>query len=88
MTIKKLYRCRWDRKIAGVFGGLGQYINIDPTILRLIAVFLIIPTGVITLPLLYLIAALLIPESPSRAYIQPKFKKLMRNPRKRVFAGI
>jgi sirohydrochlorin cobaltochelatase len=35
---KKLYRTRTDRKIWGVCGGLAKYFNIDPTIVRIIAV--------------------------------------------------
>jgi phage shock protein PspC (stress-responsive transcriptional regulator) len=35
---KKLYRSRTDRKIWGVCGGLAKYFNIDPTIVRIIAV--------------------------------------------------
>jgi phage shock protein PspC (stress-responsive transcriptional regulator) len=34
----KLYRSRDDRKIWGVCGGLAKYLNIDPTIIRVIAV--------------------------------------------------
>ena len=33
--MKKLYRSN-DRKIAGVCGGLAEYINIDPTVIRVI----------------------------------------------------
>ena len=33
---KKLYRSRTDRKIWGVCGGLAQYFDIDPTIVRVI----------------------------------------------------
>jgi phage shock protein PspC (stress-responsive transcriptional regulator) len=35
---KKLYRSLSDRQIAGVCGGLGQYFNIDPTLVRLLFV--------------------------------------------------
>jgi len=35
---KKLHRSKTDRKIWGVCGGLAQYFNIDPTIVRVIAV--------------------------------------------------
>lgn len=35
---KKLYRSRTDRKIWGVCGGLAKYFDIDPTIMRVIAV--------------------------------------------------
>lgn len=35
---KKLYRSKTDRKLWGVCGGLAKYFNIDPTIVRVIAV--------------------------------------------------
>jgi phage shock protein PspC (stress-responsive transcriptional regulator) len=35
---KKLYRSRTDRKIWGVCGGLAKYFDIDPTIVRVVAV--------------------------------------------------
>ena len=35
---KKLYRSRSDRKIWGVCGGLAKYFDIDPTIVRVVAV--------------------------------------------------
>lgn len=38
--MKKLYRSRNNSMISGVCGGLGQYLGIDPTIVRLVFVFL------------------------------------------------
>ena len=35
---KKLYRSRTDRKIWGVCGGLAKYFDIDPTVVRLLAI--------------------------------------------------
>jgi phage shock protein C len=35
---KKLYRSLSDRQIAGICGGLAQYFNIDPTLVRLLFV--------------------------------------------------
>ena len=60
---KQLYRSRTNRKIAGVCGGLGEYMNLDPTIIRLIWVLLILCA--VTGLLAYLIAALIIPENPN-----------------------
>ena len=37
---KKLYRSRNDRWLAGVCGGLGEYFNIDPILVRLAFIFL------------------------------------------------
>ena len=62
--MRKLYRPRLDRKIAGVCSGLANYLNIDDTVIRLICIFLLIFTGIIPLTLVYLIAMLVIPEEP------------------------
>ena len=60
---KKLYRSRTDKKIAGVCGGLAEYLNVDPTIVRLIWALLIFCAG--TGLLAYIICALVIPEKPT-----------------------
>ena len=60
---KKLYLSDTDKKLFGVCGGLGEYFNIDSTIIRLLWVFLCIPTlflGVIA----YFISAMVIPKRP------------------------
>lgn len=57
--MKKLYRSKTDRKICGVCGGLGEYFNIDSTLIRLAAVLLIfMEVGILA----YIIAAIIIPE--------------------------
>jgi len=43
--MKKLYRSRQDKKIAGVCGGLAEYFAIDPTIVRVIFFILLLPGG-------------------------------------------
>jgi len=60
---KQLYRSTTDRKIAGVCGGLAEYFNIDPTIVRIIAIILLLPGG---LPgfLPYVILWLIVPVKP------------------------
>jgi phage shock protein C len=45
MNTKKLYRPKNGRKLAGVCEGLGVYFNIDPTIIRVVFVFLMLPGG-------------------------------------------
>jgi phage shock protein PspC (stress-responsive transcriptional regulator) len=59
--MKRLYRSTTNRFIAGVFGGLGEYFNIDPTILRLIFIVLLIPSFM-TFAIIYLLAAVIIPK--------------------------
>ena len=59
---KKLYRNTSDKMIAGVCSGLAEYLNVDPTIIRLIwALVALSGAGVVA----YLIAAIIIPEKPS-----------------------
>jgi phage shock protein C len=60
--MKRLYRTQHDRKLTGVCGGLGKYLNIDPTVVRIIALLLIIPTAFFTVPIAYLVATFLIPN--------------------------
>ncbi len=58
---KKLYRSTKDKKIAGVCGGLAEYLNMDPTLVRLLWVLLcFVAAGILA----YIIAALIIPEAP------------------------
>ncbi|MCA0228136.1 PspC domain-containing protein [Candidatus Saccharibacteria bacterium] len=61
--MKKLYRSKSDKKIAGVCGGLGKYFGIDPTVIRIGFVLLALPGG---LPgvLPYLLLAIIIPQEP------------------------
>ena len=58
---KKLYRSDKDKKIAGVCGGIGEYFNIDPTLVRLGAVLLgVFGCGLVA----YVVAAVIMPEAP------------------------
>ena len=58
---KKLMRSTSNRMICGVCGGLGEYLNIDPTIVRIIWLFCAL-AGLGTGALVYLIAAIVMPE--------------------------
>ena len=58
---KKLYRIEYGAKLAGVCGGIAEFFNIDPNILRLIwAVFTVCSVG--TGLLLYVVAAVILPK--------------------------
>ena len=58
---KKLYRSKTNKMLAGVCGGLGEYTNLDPTIVRLIAVLISLSgAGLVA----YLVCAVIIPEKP------------------------
>ncbi|WP_017756397.1 PspC domain-containing protein [Calidifontibacillus oryziterrae] len=59
---KKLYRSRTDRKLAGILGGFGEYLGVDPTLLRVLFVILSIVTVFFPFALAYLICAFIIPN--------------------------
>ena len=60
--VKRLYRSRDERMIAGVAGGLGEYFGMDPTIVRIL--FVVFAIGAGSGLLAYLIMALIVPEAP------------------------
>lgn len=59
--MNKLYRTPYNRVLGGVCGGLAEYSNTDPTIIRLLVVILSLFGLGITF-LLYIIAWIIIPE--------------------------
>jgi phage shock protein C len=58
----RLYRSRQKRIIGGVAGGLGDYLNIDPVIIRIITVILTLLNGIGIL--VYIIMWIVVPEEP------------------------
>ena len=60
---KRLYRSSSERMIAGVCGGLAEYFNIDPTVIRLLSVAAAFfnPPGAV---LAYLLVMIIVPETP------------------------
>ncbi len=62
--MKRLYRSKKDKKIAGICGGLGAYLDADPTLIRLILILLCFVTGIVPIGLTYLIGWAIIPENP------------------------
>ena len=59
---KRLYRSNTDKMIAGVAGGLANYLNVDSTIVRLVFLLLLF-TGGAALPI-YLILWVITPQEP------------------------
>jgi len=60
--MKKLYRSKENKIFAGIIGGLGDFFEVDPTILRLIWLLVIVFTGFFPGVLVYIIACLIIPK--------------------------
>lgn len=63
---RKLYRSRTERSIAGICGGLGEYFDADPTMIRLLMLLLILLGGLSIWA--YIILWIIIPEEPPRKF--------------------
>jgi len=71
--VKRLYRSKTDRKLGGVAGGLGEFLGIDSTLIRLVFVFSVIFAG--TGVLLYLVMWLVVPEEDDVVVVKSPAKK-------------
>lgn len=58
---KRLMRSRANRMICGVCGGIGEYLNVDPTLVRLVWALCSLASVGMGL-ILYIVAAVVIPE--------------------------
>lgn len=63
MRSKRLYRSRSNKVLTGLCGGIGDYFNVDPTIVRIIFIVLeFLTAGLLILG--YLLVALFVPKEP------------------------
>lgn len=60
--MKRLYRSTDDKQVLGVCSGLARYFGVDPTLVRLAVVVVTIATGVVPGIVLYILAAVIMPE--------------------------
>ena len=63
--MRKLYLSKKYKKIFGVCGGIGETYDIDPTLIRLVVVFLCLATAIIPVLLTYSAAWIIVPENPT-----------------------
>lgn len=59
---KRLYRSRKQRSLAGVCGGIAEYLDVDPSLVRIAWVILSMAGGPAVL--LYIVMAAVVPEEP------------------------
>ena len=64
MDLKKLYISKTERRLGGVCGVIAVYLNIDPTIVRLIWAFVSLMPASVPGILIYVICALVVPDEP------------------------
>lgn len=83
--MKTLYRSQADRKLGGVCGGIGETYDVDVTVVRLLAIFAVLLTGVVPLTITYLVAWVIVPVKPGQ---QRPTSRLHRSQRDRKLAGL
>jgi phage shock protein C len=59
---RRLYRSRTNRVFAGVCGGVAEHFGAEPTAVRLLAIVIALFTALVPMILLYLVAAIIVPE--------------------------
>lgn len=67
--MKRLYRSKKDKMIAGICGGIATYFSIDPTLVRLGFVFAAAITAVAPMVIVYCVGWLIIPQEPESQQI-------------------
>jgi phage shock protein C len=65
---RRLYRSRRDSVLGGVAGGVADYLDVDPSIVRIIWAILALVTGGLFL-VLYIVMWIVVPEGPSAATV-------------------
>lgn len=70
---KRVYRSRKEKMIAGVAGGLGEYFEIDPVIIRIIFVIAALAGGWGVLA--YVLCWIIIPQAPAGEETPPKGRR-------------
>lgn len=61
-TVKKLYLSNDDKRIYGVCGGIAEYFEVDPTVVRLAWVILTLVSGIIPGLVAYILAIIIMPQ--------------------------
>jgi phage shock protein C len=68
---RRLQRSLYDSKIAGVCGGIAEYLDVDPTIVRLVWAILTFCTAIVPGIVAYAVAWLIMPPGPIPVPVQP-----------------
>ena len=66
--MKRLYRSEKDKKVVGLCGGFGAYLDVDPVIVRLVFVGLVLITGLLPLTIAYFVAWFIVPPEPTLTF--------------------
>jgi len=62
--MKRFYKSKENKVFAGIIGGIGEYFNIDPVILRIVWIVIVVFTGFMPGIIAYIIAIFVVPDKP------------------------
>ena len=62
---KRLYKSDTDKVFSGVIGGVAEYFDMDPTLIRLAYVLITVMTGVFPAIIGYIVASIIVPRKPT-----------------------
>ena len=60
--MRRLYKSKDNKVLSGVIGGVGEYFDVDPVILRLLWILIVIATGVVPGIFAYIISIFIVPK--------------------------
>ena len=61
---KRLYKSNTNKVISGVIGGVGEYFDLDPTLLRLAYLLIAVATAIVPAIIAYIVASIIVPSKP------------------------
>lgn len=60
--MKRLYKSKKNKVISGIIGGIGEYLDIDPVVLRVLWILIVVFTGFLPGISAYFLATLVVPQ--------------------------
>ncbi len=85
--MKQLYISS-DKKFLGVCGGLADYLNVDPTLIRIAVACLAIYTAIIPALIIYVVLSFVFPQQPEGYTVVSSNKKLMKSQKNKKISGV
>lgn len=68
--MKKLYRSKKNKILAGILGGIGEYFDVDPVLVRLVFIVLLVLTHVVPMIIVYILGLFIVPTPPDGEMIR------------------
>ncbi len=62
--MKRFYRSETNKVWKGILGGMGEYFDVDPVLIRVVYIFVMIVSGVIPGLIAYVVAIFIVPKRP------------------------